>query len=119
MLYSFYMDFNEYQKKSRVTAKYPNVGDNLPYLGLGIAGESGEVADKIKKFIRDTEFTSVSDLTSEQKMPVAVELGDVLWYISQLATELGFTLEEVATMNIEKLYSRMDRAKLGGSGDNR
>jgi NTP pyrophosphatase (non-canonical NTP hydrolase) len=52
-------------------------------------------------------------------MPVAIELGDVLWYISQLATELGFTLEEIASMNIEKLYGRMDRAKLGGSGDNR
>ncbi len=113
------MDFTEYQKKSRVTAKYPNVGDNLPYLGLGIAGESGEVADKIKKLIRDEYFTSVQNLTTEQKKPIATELGDVLWYISQLATELGFTLEEVAEMNIEKLYSRMDRETLGGSGDNR
>ena len=113
------MDFNEYQKESEKMALHPNAGDKLPHLALGIDGEAGQIADKIKKFIRDTHFTFVTDLSLEQKMPLAVELGDVLWYISQLATELGFTLEQIAEMNIEKLYSRMDREQLGGSGDNR
>lgn len=113
------MDFSEYQKKSRVTALYPNLGDNLPYLALGIAGESGEVADKVKKFIRDSHFTSIKDLNADQKADVAKELGDVLWYIAQIATEFGYDLEEVAEMNIDKLYSRMDRGALHGSGDER
>ena len=113
------MDFNEYQKKSRVTAIYPNLGDNLPYLALGIAGEAGEVADKVKKFIRDDHFSSIKDLTPEQKTGVVKELGDILWYISQIATEFDFTLEQLAQINIEKLSSRMNRKELQGSGDER
>lgn len=113
------MEFDEYQKKSRVTARYPQLGDNLPYLTLGIAGEAGEVADKVKKFIRDGNFTSIRDLTKEQKDELMKELGDVLWYLAQIATELGYELDGVAAANIEKLYSRMDRGMLGGNGDNR
>ncbi len=113
------MNFNEYQIKSRKTAGYPNIGDNLPYLALGVADEAGEVAGKVKKFIRDSGFTSIKDLTDEQKEMTVKELGDVLWYIAQIATELGYELDTVADMNIEKLYSRLDRARIGGSGDNR
>ncbi|MEX0930701.1 MAG: nucleoside triphosphate pyrophosphohydrolase family protein [Candidatus Paceibacterota bacterium] len=113
------MDFNEYQLKSRKTALYPYAGDNLPYLGLGIVEESGEVAGKVKKFIRDYNMKSIDDLTNEQKQDLAKEVGDVLWYISQIATETGFELNEIAEMNIEKLYSRLDRKAIGGSGDNR
>lgn len=113
------MDFNKYQKKSRETAIYPNKGDNLPYLALGIAGEAGEVSEKVKKFIRDTNFAGVGDLGEEQKRSLALEAGDVLWYIAQIATELGVTLEELAAMNIEKTHSRMHRDKLSGDGDNR
>ncbi|MFT5036778.1 MAG: NTP pyrophosphatase (non-canonical NTP hydrolase) [Candidatus Azotimanducaceae bacterium] len=113
------MDLNEYQAIAHSTAQYPNVGDNLPYLGLGIAGEAGEVADKVKKFIRDSAFTGVADLSDEQKNDLALELGDVLWYIAQIATETGVDMDTVARMNTEKLSSRIERGKLGGSGDNR
>ncbi len=113
------MEFDEYQKKSRKTALYPNVGDNLPYLALGIADEAGEVAGKVKKLIRDHNFKSVSELSDEQKGELVKEVGDVLWYCAQIATEVGVDLGLVAHLNIEKLYSRLERGQIGGSGDNR
>lgn len=109
------MDFNEYQKKSRKTANYYDAGDNFIYPTLGLAGEAGEVADKIKKIMRD-DGGVVSD---EKAVAIKKELGDVLWYIAQISTELGFKLDDVAQTNIDKLYKRMDEGKLGGSGDNR
>jgi len=109
------MTFEEYQKKSRKTAKYPDAGGNFIYPTLGLAGEAGEVADKIKKVIRDDG----GEVLPDKKKDIEGELGDVLWYISQLATELGLSLEDVAAKNIEKLYSRLERGKLGGSGDKR
>jgi NTP pyrophosphatase (non-canonical NTP hydrolase) len=113
------MDFDEYQKASRKTALYPNVGDNVPYITLGLAGESGEVAEKVKKLIRDHNFKHVSDISEDQKDELIKELGDILWYIAQMATELGRPLEEVAVKNIEKTHSRLAREKLHGDGDNR
>jgi len=109
------MKFSEYQEKSRVTAIYPNKDDNFIYPTLGLVGESGEIAEKIKKVIRDND----GKMTDEKKTEIGKELGDVLWYISQLATELNMDLDEIAEGNIDKLYSRMDRGKIGGSGDNR
>lgn len=109
------MTFSEYQKASRRTAIYPNAGNNFIYPTLGLSGEAGEVAEKIKKVLRD-ETGVVSE---EKRAEVAKELGDVLWYVAQLATELGLSLDEIAAKNIEKLYSRLDRGKLSGSGDNR
>ncbi|HPN96485.1 MAG TPA: nucleoside triphosphate pyrophosphohydrolase family protein [Candidatus Moranbacteria bacterium] len=109
------MNFEEYQKKSRLTAKYPDAGKNYIYPTLGLAGESGEVAEKIKKVIRDKGGV----ITDETKEEIKKELGDVLWYVAQIATELGLSLDEVVEKNIEKLYSRMERGKLGGDGDNR
>lgn len=109
------MNFEEYQKKSRVTAKYPDAGKNYIYPTLGLAGESGEVAEKIKKVIRDKGGI----VDEETKEMIKKELGDVLWYVSQIATELGLTLDDIAEHNIEKLASRMERGKLGGDGDNR
>ena len=109
------MDFKEYQEKSRVTAKYPDLGNNWAYPVMGLCGEAGEVANKMKKVMRDDNGV-VSD---EKKEEVKKELGDVLWYMAQLATELGLSLDEVAQANIEKLYSRLERGKIGGSGDNR
>ena len=109
------MNFEEYQKKSRVTAKYPNAGSNFIYPTLGLAGESGEVAEKIKKVIRDKGGI----VDEETKEMLKKELGDVLWYVSQIASELGLSLDDIAEHNIEKLYSRMERGKLGGSGDRR
>lgn len=109
------MNFEEYQKKSRKTAIYPNAGRDLIYPTLGLASEAGEVAGKIKKIIRDKGGA----IDEETKEMIKKELGDVLWYVSQLATELGLSFDEIAEKNIEKLYSRMDRGKLGGDGDNR
>jgi NTP pyrophosphatase (non-canonical NTP hydrolase) len=113
------MNFNEYQEKSRKTARYRDLGDNLPYLTLGLVGETGEVADKLKKLIRDEEFTSMKDLTEEQKNALVSELGDVIWYIAQMATELGIPFDSIAERNIEKIYSRLERGRIGGSGDTR
>jgi len=109
------MNFEEYQKKSRVTAKYPNAGKNYIYPTLGLAGESGEVAEKIKKVLRDKDGV----IDEETREMIKKELGDVLWYVSQIASELDLKLGDIAEHNIEKLYSRMERGKLGGSGDNR
>ncbi len=109
------MNFKEYQEKSRKTAIYPKAGENFIYPTLGLSGEAGEVAEKIKKVLRD-ENGIVSE---DKKIEIEKELGDVLWYVSQLASELNLSLEEIAEKNIEKLYSRMDRNKLKGDGDNR
>ncbi|MDP3902096.1 MAG: nucleoside triphosphate pyrophosphohydrolase family protein [bacterium] len=109
------MDFKEYQEKSRKTALYPGNGNNFIYPTLGLAGEAGEVADKIKKVLRDKGGL----ISEETKKELEKELGDVLWYLSQIASELGLSLENVAVKNIEKIYSRLERGKLGGSGDNR
>lgn len=113
------MDFNEYQKESRKTAIYPNQGNDFVYATFGLVGESGEIAGKMKKFIRDHNIRTPQELSAEQKDDLAKELGDVLWYMAQLATELDLSLEEVAEKNIEKLRSRKERNMLGGSGDNR
>jgi NTP pyrophosphatase (non-canonical NTP hydrolase) len=107
--------FSEYQDRSRATAVYPNAGDNIVYPALGLCGEAGETAEKVKKAIRDDGGT----LTEERRAAIAAELGDVLWYVAQLATEAGLDLEEVAEANLEKLASRQRRSVLQGSGDNR
>jgi NTP pyrophosphatase (non-canonical NTP hydrolase) len=109
------MDFKEYQEKSRKTAIYPNQGNNFIYTTLGLVGESGEIAEKIKKVIRDGDGC----ITDEKREELNKELGDVLWYLAQMATELKLSLDDIAEKNIKKLYSRMDRDKLHGDGDNR
>jgi NTP pyrophosphatase (non-canonical NTP hydrolase) len=102
------MNFNEYQKLARSTAIYPEEYKVI-YPALGLCGEAGEVAEKVKKNIRDGKSLD----------GVGLELGDVLWYISALADDLGVTLEEVAQANVDKLTSRKERNMIGGSGDNR
>ncbi len=109
------MTFDEYQKRSRETAIYPDQGRNYVYPTLGLAGEAGEVSEKVKKLIRD-KGGRVDD---EARAQVEKELGDVLWYVAQLATEMGLSLSAVAEKNIAKLASRRERGALGGSGDNR
>lgn len=108
------MNFSDYQKKSKATAFYPHEFA-LPYIALGLTGEAGEVAEKIKKIIRDQE----GRVSEEHKKEIGKELGDVLWYMAQMATELGLDMSEIAQGNIDKLTSRRDRGVLGGSGDNR
>jgi len=109
------MDLNVYQRESRKTALYPDAGSNAIYPTLGLVGEAGEVADKVKKILRDKK--GVFDKVSKEA--IKLELGDVLWYISQLSSELGYELEEVASANLEKLRDRKVRGKISGSGDNR
>jgi len=109
------MDFKTYQKKARETAQYPNLGSNNVYPTLGLVGDAGEVAEKVKKVIRDKK--GVFD--EESKVAIKKELGDVLWYISNLCTEFGFKLEDVASDNLEKLSIRAANGKISGSGDDR
>ena len=109
------MELNHYQRESRKTALYPNLGSNAIYPTLGLVGEAGEVADKVKKILRDKNGL----FDKESKDAIKFELGDVLWYISQLSSELGYDLEDVANSNLRKLKSRQVRRKIQGSGDNR
>ena len=109
------MDFKTYQKHARLTAQYPNLGSNNIYPTLGLVGEAGEVAEKVKKVIRDKE--GIFD--EESKKGIKKELGDVLWYISNLCNEFNFELEEVALQNLEKLKLRAAKGKISGSGDDR
>ena len=109
------MKFSEYQKLIKKTAIYPNQGSNLAYPALGLTGEAGEVADKVKKLIRDHN----GSITPKLKHEMVKELGDVLWYLTALALELQVNLEDVAKSNIKKLSDRKSRGVLQGDGDNR
>ena len=109
------MDFNEYQKKARSTAIY-KAEHMIIYPALKLAGEAGEVAEKVGKVLRDNDgnFANTETIESIEK-----ELGDVLWYVANLSMDLGITLDEVAELNIKKLADRAERNKLQGSGDER
>lgn len=106
------MKLDEYQMRAESTAVYPDEFA-IMYPTLGLTGEAGEVADKVKKIYRDGTPSLF------YKNDIAKELGDVLWYVAVLARDLGYSLEEVAQMNLDKLYNRKIRDALHGSGDNR
>lgn len=106
------MTLNEYQKCALETAQYPG---EIIYPTLGLTGEAGEVADKVKKILRDNK----GKFTPEKKYEIAKEIGDVMWYCATLSYDLGYTLEEIGKMNYDKLHSRQLRGKISGSGDNR
>ncbi len=108
------MDINEYQEAALSTAIYPNDG-KVSYLALAICGEAGELADKVKKVLRDKN----GQFSESDYKALALELGDVLWYSANLAHILGYDLSEVAQMNIEKIAGRVERGTLHGAGDNR
>jgi len=110
-------EFDDYQWACTATAKYP-YGREYEYLALGLCSEAGEVADKLKKLIRDND-TQLEKLTFEQKQGIIAELGDVLWYTAMLAYELDYSFSDVASANIDKLTSRQERGVIGGSGDDR
>lgn len=103
------MTFDDYQAAAKKTAIYPEQYKVI-YPALGLAGESGEVAEKVKKWIRDGKLDPEA---------VKKELGDVLWYVAAVASDLGLTLSDVAQTNVQKLESRQARGTLSGSGDNR
>ncbi len=108
------MELSEYQRLSRRTAEYPREAW-LAYPALGLAGEAGEVAEHVKKSIRDDGGA----VLPERRAAMGKELGDVLWYLAQLATELELDLDDIAQRNLDKLLSRQQRGVLAGSGDDR
>lgn len=105
------LSFKEYQIKSRETAIYED--EVYPYLGL--SGEVGELLNKYKKILRDGN----NIITDEFINDASYELGDILWYLAQIASDLDLSLDKIAKNNIKKLQDRKARGKLKGSGDNR
>ena len=110
------MNFNDYQQAAVSTAIYPE-SSRVTYTTLGLVGEAGEVAEKVKKIIRSGR--PISEMTESEALEIAKELGDVLWYAANLAEDLGINLNEVVELNLLKLASRRSRGVLEGNGDNR
>ena len=108
------MTFNEYQEKSLITAIYPT-NYKIVYPVLALNGEAGEVAEKIKKVLRDNNGNFSKDKCQE----IAKELGDCLWYISAIANDIGYSLDEIAEMNINKIVNRQQNNQIHGNGDDR
>ena len=110
------MDMISYQLESKKTAIYPDHGTGcinaLAYCTLGLCGEAGEVANKIKKLMRDEDTLAL-------RLKITQEMGDVLWYLAQLATEMDVTLDVIATQNLGILRERAEKNKLHGEGDDR
>lgn len=108
------MTFKDYQLFTSTTAVYketcPSHTLRMSYCGLGLTGEAGEVADKLKKVLRDGQY---------EPLAIAKELGDVLYYIAQLAELMGYSLQDIAEMNVAKLSKRMENNTIHGSGDDR
>ena len=100
------MNLNYFQEESKKTAKYPQQGNNIYYPALGLGGESGEVLNIITKIMKNNNV--IDDATKDKLID---ELGDVMWYIATLCTELEITLDEVAFYNIEKLKARQSSEK--------
>lgn len=107
--------FDLYQDAAESTAVYPDKGDNIYYPALGLAGEAGEVCEKIKKIMRDQK----GHFTEDNVEQISKELGDVLWYVAMVAVEFNIALSSIAEDNLVKLQDRVDRGVLKGSGDNR
>ena len=112
------MNFEEYEEGAKSTlnvSRKPITNGLLIYLALGLNGEAGEVAEKIKKAVRDEDGI----LSDEKKDLLKLELGDVLWYVTMLSKEIGSSLQEIASLNNKKLLSRQERGKISGEGDGR
>ncbi len=114
------MTFDEYQKESKKTALYSEVeilkkSKPFIYPVLGLVGEAGEVAEKFKKVLRNEN----GELSESARLEIKKELGDVLWYLAQIASELNLSLDDIAETNIKKLASRLERGVIKSSGDNR
>lgn len=107
--------FNTYQTESRRTWGLVHTDHPIVYPTLGLVNEAGEVAGKIKKIFRDKDGV----ISEDDREALKYELGDVLWYLTQICTELDLSLAEVADANLEKLLSRLERGTIGGDGDHR
>jgi NTP pyrophosphatase (non-canonical NTP hydrolase) len=108
-------DFTTYQKESRKTAVKVNMDHPVVYPTMGLVNEAGEVAGKVKKIFRDNG----GEISDEDRLALKKELGDVLWYLAQICTELDLSLQEVAEANLTKLFSRLERGTIKGDGDER
>src|SRR5579885_3886387 len=108
-----FQHFHAYQQASRKTWGEISMDSPIVYPTLGLVNEAGEVAGKIKKIFRDKG----GNISPEDREALKYELGDVLWYLTQICTELDLTLSEVATANLEKLFSRLERGQIQGDGD--
>ncbi len=107
--------YGSYQEQSRKTYSDIETNDPIVYPTLGLVNEAGEVAGKIKKIFRDKS----GHLSDADRAALKSELGDVLWYLTQICTNLDLTLEEVAEANLDKLFSRLERGMIQGDGDQR
>ena len=108
--------FRDYQKQAATTAVYPKImGNNLIYPVIGLGGEVGEFQNKFKKVFRDKD----AKISPQMKADLVDELGDVLWYMSQIATELGVDFNQVVETNVNKLAARRAKGTIHGSGDQR
>jgi|SRR5665213_1510294 NTP pyrophosphatase (non-canonical NTP hydrolase) len=108
------MQAKEYQDWTETTAIYPK-DEGIVYTALGLAGEAGEVANVVKKMIRDDN----GFFLQEKHDKLVAELGDVMWYVARMATELNVSLEQLMQLNHDKLQDRLARNVIKGSGDNR
>jgi NTP pyrophosphatase (non-canonical NTP hydrolase) len=117
------MSFDDYQTFTRSTALYPgsatSSSEALAYCAFGIAGEAGEISEKLKKIVRVGGFKALGTLSAEDRGALLKEVGDVMWYLARFADELGQPLSEVIAANVAKLTSRKDRGVIHGSGDER
>ncbi len=113
------MKFSRYQEEAWSTAMYPNMGSNLIYPALGLVGEAGEVAEKVKKLWRNEGKTKGESLSDQECLELSKEIGDVLWYCAAMAQEIGLDLDFIADQNISKLQSRKERNVIKAQGDNR
>ena len=111
------LSLDDYQREATRTAVYPGHGEamGLAYVCLGLAGEAGEIANKAKKVLRDAG----GELTDERRDALAHELGDVLWYVAAVASELGVPLGALGAGNLAKLRDRAERGAIKGDGDRR
>jgi NTP pyrophosphatase (non-canonical NTP hydrolase) len=109
------LELDMYQRAAAETAIYPTLGHQIVYPALGLAGEAGEVAEKVKKMCRDDSCI----LTEDRRQAIKKELGDVLWYVSETARCAGLDLSDVAWTNIKKLELKQKQGQLQGSGDDR
>lgn len=109
------LTFAAYQERAMSTAIYPRRGSNISYPVLGLCGEAGEIANKVKKIERDAGGV----ISDEVRKAISKEVGDTLWYCAALSFELKLSLEDIARANLEKLAKRKEDGTLGGSGDQR
>jgi NTP pyrophosphatase (non-canonical NTP hydrolase) len=108
-------NFDVYQQESRKTWNEIPMNHSIVYPTMGMVNEAGEVAGKVKKIFRDRG----GEITEADREALKQELGDVLWYMAQICTELNLSLQEVAESNLTKLFSRLERGQIKGDGDNR